>query len=107
MNVHVAKQQIIKDTVMVSENIFVEYKLLLLCQHKIFVRNQPLVNANGIYQTTNTTIDKIECQETYRLNADGIFLKSRDRDGVVTEVLGMYNLINNSNEPTNNKDNLT
>lgn len=57
MNVHVAKQQIIKDTVMVSENIFVEYKLLLLCQHKIFVRNQPLVNANGIYQTTNTTID--------------------------------------------------
>lgn len=49
----------------------------------------------------------MECQETYRLNADGIFLKSRDRDGVVTEVLGMYNLINNSNEPNNNKDNLT
>lgn len=43
--------------------------------------------------------NEMECQETYRLNADGIFLKSRDRDGVVTEVLGMYNLINNSNEP--------
>jgi hypothetical protein len=41
----------------------------------------------------------MEWQETYRINADGTFQKSRDRDGIITEVSGTYNLINNSNEP--------
>ena len=66
-----------------------------------------LMQITGSIPNSEMFGNEMECQETYRLNADGIFLKSRDRDGVVTEVLGMYNLINNSNEPTNNKDNLT
>jgi hypothetical protein len=44
---------------MVSVNIFVGNKIFLLNQHNIFIRNLPLVNANGIYQTTKAATNEI------------------------------------------------
>lgn len=38
----------------------------------------------------------MEWQETYTFRTDGTFQKSRDRNGVITEASGTYNLINSS-----------
>jgi len=63
------------------------------------IGNWKLVQMTGSIPNSETTGTEMEWQEIYRLNADGTFLKSRDRDGVITEVSGTYTLINNSNEP--------
>jgi len=52
----------------------------------------------GSIPNSETIGSEMEWQETYQLNTDGTFQKSRDRDGVITEISGTYNLINNSNE---------
>jgi hypothetical protein len=63
------------------------------------IGNWKLIQMTGSIPNSETTGTEMEWQETYRINADGTFQKSRDRDGVITEVSGTYNLINNSNEP--------
>lgn len=62
------------------------------------IGNWKLIQMTGSIPNSETTGTEMEWQETYRLNADGTFLKSRNRDGVITEVSGTYNLINNPNE---------
>ena len=62
------------------------------------VGNWLLVEMTGSIPNSQTTGSDMECQETYTLNANGTFQKSRDRDGVITQVHGTYNLINSSNE---------
>ncbi len=63
------------------------------------IGNWKLIQMTGSIPYSETTGTEMEWQESYQLNADGTFLKSRDRDGIITEVSGTYNLINNSNEP--------
>ncbi|AQS93157.1 hypothetical protein BXQ17_03275 [Polaribacter sp. BM10] len=58
-----------------------------------------LIQMTGSIPNSETSGAEMEWQETYVLNANGTFLKSRDRDGITTEVSGTYNFINNSNEP--------
>lgn len=61
--------------------------------------NWKLIQMTGSIPNSETTGSEMEWQENYRLNADGTFLKLRERDGVITEALGTYNLINNSDKP--------
>ena len=42
---------------------------------------------------SETTGTKMAWQETYLLNIDGTFLKSRNRDGVTIEASGIYHII--------------
>ena len=63
------------------------------------VGNWKLIQMTGSIPNSETSGTEMEWQETYVLNANGTFLKSRDRDGITTEVSGTYNFINNSNEP--------
>ena len=63
------------------------------------VGNWKLIQMTGSIPNSETSGAEMDWQETYVLNANGTFLKSRDRDGVTTEVSGTYNFINNSNEP--------
>lgn len=58
-----------------------------------------LIQMTGSIPNSETSGTEMEWQETYVLNANGTFLKSRDRDGITTEVSGTYNFITNSNEP--------
>ncbi len=62
------------------------------------IGNWKLIQMTGSIPNSETTGSEMEWQETYQLNTDGTFQKSRDRDGVITEISGTYNLINNSNE---------
>jgi hypothetical protein len=62
------------------------------------IGNWKLTQMTGSIPNSETTGSEMEWQETYQLNTDGTFQKSRDRDGVITEISGTYNLINNSNE---------
>ncbi|NHN27773.1 hypothetical protein FIA58_019000 [Flavobacterium jejuense] len=62
------------------------------------IGNWKLIQMTGSLINSETTGAEMEWQESYRLNGDGTFQKSRNRDGVITEVSGTYNLINNSNE---------
>ncbi len=57
------------------------------------IGNWKLIQMTGSIPNSETTGIEMEWQETYRLNADGTFEKSRDRDGVITEVSGTYNII--------------
>lgn len=52
----------------------------------------------GNWQLIQMTGAEMGWQETYQLNADGTFKKSRDRDGVITQISGVYNVITISNE---------
>jgi len=63
------------------------------------VGNWKLIQMTGSIPNSETSGAEMDWQETYVLNANGTFLKSRDRDGITTEVSGTYNFINNSNEP--------
>ncbi|OIQ30909.1 MAG: hypothetical protein BM564_01470 [Bacteroidetes bacterium MedPE-SWsnd-G2] len=63
------------------------------------VGNWKLIQMTGSIPNSETYGTEMEWQETYVLNANRTFLKSRDRDGITTEVSGTYNFINNSNEP--------
>ncbi|MBA0883349.1 hypothetical protein [Flavobacterium undicola] len=57
-----------------------------------------LTQMSGNLQNSETTGSDMEWQEFYILNADGTFKKSRDRNGVIKDVSGTYNLIKSSNE---------
>jgi len=56
-----------------------------------------LTQMTGSIQNSETTGSDIEWQEFYLLNANGTFIKSRERNGVVTEISGTYSLVNSSN----------
>lgn len=45
-----------------------------------------------------TTGSDMDWQEYYLLNGDRTFKKSRERDGVITEVMGTYKLVDAPNE---------
>ena len=57
-----------------------------------------LIQMTGSIPNSETTGSEMDWQETYQLNSNGTFQKSRERDGVVTEVSGTYNLTDNSKE---------
>lgn len=57
-----------------------------------------LIQMTGNIPNSETTGTEMEWQETYQLNTDGTFQKSRNRDGIITEVSGTYNLVDSSNE---------
>lgn len=63
------------------------------------VGNWKLIQMTGSIPNSETSGAEMDWQETYTLNANRTFLKSRDRDGITTEVSGTYNFIDNSNEP--------
>ena len=60
--------------------------------------NWVLVEMSGSILNSQATGSDMEWQENYTLKADGTFQKSRERNGVVTQVNGTYSLINPSNE---------
>ncbi|MBL7561238.1 hypothetical protein JAO71_15710 [Olleya sp. YSTF-M6] len=57
--------------------------------------NWKLIQMTGSIPNSETSGAEMDWQETYVLNANGTFLKSRERDGITTEVSGTYNF----NEP--------
>ena len=63
------------------------------------IGNWKLIQMTGSIPNSETSGNEMEWQETYQLNPDGTFLKSRDRNGIITDASGTYNFINNSNEP--------
>ena len=62
------------------------------------VGNWILVEMSGSIPNSQTSGSDMEWQEIYTLKADGTFQKSRDRNGIITQVSGTYGLINSSNE---------
>ena len=56
-----------------------------------------LVRMTGSMSNSETTGSEMEWQEGYQININNTFQKSRNRDGVVTNISGTYNLINSSN----------
>jgi hypothetical protein len=62
------------------------------------IGNWKLIQMSGTIPNSETTGTEMDWQETYLLNTDGTFQKSRNRDGVITEISGTYKLINNSTE---------
>lgn len=63
------------------------------------IGNWELIEMTGSTPNSETVGDEMEWQETYYLNDDETFLKSRDRDGVITQASGTYDFINNSKGP--------
>ena len=57
------------------------------------IGNWKLIQMTGSIPNSETTGTEMEWQETYQLNTGGTFQKSRDRDGVITDVSGIYNII--------------
>ncbi len=62
------------------------------------IGNWKLVQMTGNIPNSETTGSEMEWQESYLLNSDGTFQKSRDRDGLVIEAFGTYSLIENTEE---------
>ena len=62
------------------------------------VGNWQLIQMTGNIPNSATTGAEMEWQETYQFFIDGTFLKTRNRDGVIKEVSGTYNLNNNTSE---------
>jgi len=62
------------------------------------IGNWKLIQMTGNIPNSETTGTEMEWQETYQLNTDGTFQKSRNRNGIITEVSGTYNLVDSSNE---------
>jgi hypothetical protein len=60
--------------------------------------NWKLIQMTGNFPNSETTGSEMSWQEVYSLNRDGTFLKSRNRNGVISEVSGTYILSNSSNE---------
>jgi hypothetical protein len=56
-----------------------------------------LTQMTGRTANSETTGSNMEWQESYLLNADGTFKKSREKNGVVTQIYGTYSLVNSSN----------
>ena len=57
-----------------------------------------LTQMTGSIPNSETTGSEMEWQEFYVLNADGTFKKSRERNGIVTEISGTYTFVNSANE---------
>ena len=57
-----------------------------------------LVQMSGSIPNSETTGTKMEWQESYIFNNDGTFKKSRQRNGIDTEIMGTYQLIDSNNE---------
>lgn len=62
------------------------------------IGNWKLIQITGSFPNSLTTGTEMDWQETYRLFIDGTFQKSRNRNGIIIEVSGTYNLITNPNE---------
>lgn len=62
------------------------------------IGNWKLIQMTGSIPNSETTGSDMEWQETYLFKNDGTFQKSRDRNGVITEISGTFNLIKSSNE---------
>lgn len=60
--------------------------------------NWKLIEMMGSIPNSIATGSDMGWQETYMLKNDGSFKKSRNKNGVITEVSGTYKVINLSNE---------
>jgi len=60
--------------------------------------NWKLIRMTGNIPNSETTGSEMDWQETYLFKTDGTFQKSRDRNGVITEISGTFSLINSTNE---------
>ena len=56
------------------------------------------VEMTGNIPNSTTSGSEMEWQENYLLKSDGTIQKTRNRNGLITEVSGTYNLVNSSNE---------
>ena len=56
------------------------------------------MTADQITPTIIATGSEMEWQETYTLNSDGTFTKSRNRDGIITDASGTFVFKEISNE---------
>ncbi|OBX26110.1 hypothetical protein LX77_03889 [Gelidibacter algens] len=57
-----------------------------------------LTQMTGSIPNSETTGSEMEWQEFYLLNTDGTFKKSRERNGILTEISGTNKVVNSSNE---------
>ncbi len=57
-----------------------------------------LIEMSGNMTNSTTTGSDMDWQETYLLNSNGTFQKSREENGDITEASGTYSLNNSSNE---------
>lgn len=62
------------------------------------IGNWKLIQMTGSVPNSETTGSEMEWQESYQLNVDGTFLKYRNRNGVIAEASGTFNLIEKANE---------
>ncbi|MGG6231121.1 hypothetical protein [Tenacibaculum sp. SDUM215027] len=60
------------------------------------VGNWKLIQMTGSIPNSETTGTEMEWQETYQLNPNGTFLKSRNRDEVITKASGTYKIVDSS-----------
>lgn len=60
--------------------------------------NWKLVEMSAGLINSTTTGSEMEWQESYLLNSNGTFQKSRDENGVITEASGTYTLNDSSSE---------
>jgi len=78
--------------------------LLLSCstddslEREDFPQTWVLVKMTGQIPNCEKVGDEMEWQEFYVLNNDGSFVKNRARNGVVTEVTGVFSLFENLNQ---------
>jgi len=63
-----------------------------------FPQKWKMVKMAGQLPNSEKVGDEMEWQEFYLLNKDGSFTKNRDRDGIITEVSGVYTLLEEPNE---------
>jgi hypothetical protein len=80
-------------TISITIGIFVS------CSKNNFNANQysqkwKLVKMTGQIQNSETTGSEMEWQETYLFNPNGSFIKSRERDGNIIEICGLYRIGN-------------
>ena len=52
-----------------------------------------LIEMTSNNQNSESADNEMEWQETYQINTDGTFQKSRDTDGVTTNAIGTYNIL--------------
>ena len=52
-----------------------------------------LIEMTGNNQNSESADNEMEWQETYQVNTDGTFLKSRNTDGVTITATGTYNIL--------------
>lgn len=57
-----------------------------------------LTQMTGTVPNSETTGSKMEWQEYYLIKPNGKFIKSRNRNGIITEISGTYKIVNSSTE---------